>query len=94
LGAYSFAKSFFGGVVSQTDSASPTFDFAYWGDLLLGLIDDQVSGFANGGGAVPEPSTWAISALLFRIASRSVEGPKSFLNLGPLSLLKEAGIAQ
>jgi hypothetical protein len=33
---------------SNTYSASSTFDFGYGGDLLLGLIDDQVSGFANG----------------------------------------------
>jgi hypothetical protein len=36
--------------VSETYSASSTFDFAYRGDLLLGLIDDQVSGFADGQG--------------------------------------------
>jgi hypothetical protein len=33
---------------SETYSASSTFDFGYPGDLQLGLIDDQVSGFANG----------------------------------------------
>jgi hypothetical protein len=33
---------------SNTTSASSTFDFGYGGDLLFGLIDDQVSGFANG----------------------------------------------
>jgi hypothetical protein len=32
---------------SYTYSASSTFDFAYRGDLMLGLIDDQVSGFAG-----------------------------------------------
>jgi hypothetical protein len=36
--------------VSQTYSTSSTFDFASRGDLLLGLIQDQVSGFANGQG--------------------------------------------
>jgi PEP-CTERM motif len=36
--------------VSNTYSASSTFDFGYGGDLQLGLIDDQVSGFANGVG--------------------------------------------
>jgi len=37
---------------SSTYSASSTydFDFAYRGDLVLGLIDDQVSGFADGQG--------------------------------------------
>jgi hypothetical protein len=39
-----------GGGESLTYSASSTFDFAYRGDLLLGLIDDQVSGFAGGQG--------------------------------------------
>jgi PEP-CTERM motif len=37
-----------GGGESSTTSASSTFDFGYGGDLQLGLIDDQVSGFANG----------------------------------------------
>ena len=36
-----------GGGESKTYSASSTFDFGYGGDLQLGLIDDQVSGFAN-----------------------------------------------
>ena len=36
--------------VSQTYSASSTFDFAYRGDLQLGMIEDQVSGFAGGQG--------------------------------------------
>jgi PEP-CTERM motif len=37
-----------GGGESNTYSASSTFDFGYGGDLQLGLIDDQVSGFAEG----------------------------------------------
>ena len=37
-----------GGGGSNTYSASSTFDFGYGGDLQLGLIDDQQSGFANG----------------------------------------------
>ena len=37
-----------GGGESTTYSASSTFDFGYGGDLQLGLIDDQQSGFANG----------------------------------------------
>ena len=37
-----------GGGESNTYSASSTFDFGYRGDLQLGLIDDQVSGFAKG----------------------------------------------
>jgi hypothetical protein len=37
-----------GGGGSNTTSASSTFDFGYGGDLQLGLIDDQVSGFAKG----------------------------------------------
>jgi hypothetical protein len=37
-----------GGGESNTYSASSTFDFGYGGDLQLGLIDDQVSGFAKG----------------------------------------------
>ncbi len=36
--------------VSQTYSASSNFDFAYRGDLLVGLIDNQVNGFAAGQG--------------------------------------------
>ena len=39
-----------GGGESNTYSASSTFDFGYGGDLMLGLIDDQVSGFADGQG--------------------------------------------
>ena len=39
-----------GGGESDTYSATSTFDFAYGGDLELGLIDDQVSGFAGGQG--------------------------------------------
>jgi hypothetical protein len=35
---------------SHTYSASSTFDFAYGGDLKLGLIDSQLSGFASGAG--------------------------------------------
>jgi hypothetical protein len=35
---------------SHTYSASSTFDFAYRGDLLLGLIDGQQTGFAGGSG--------------------------------------------
>jgi len=37
-----------GGGESNTYSASSTFDFGYRSDLQLGLIDDQVSGFAKG----------------------------------------------
>jgi PEP-CTERM motif len=37
-----------GGGASHTYSASSTFDFAYGGDLMLGLIDDQQAGFAGG----------------------------------------------
>jgi hypothetical protein len=37
-----------GGGGSETYSASSTFDFVYPGDLQLGLIDDQHSGFAKG----------------------------------------------
>jgi hypothetical protein len=36
-----------GGGASLAYSASSTFDFVYRGDLLLGLIGDQVSGFAG-----------------------------------------------
>lgn len=39
-----------GNGVSQTTSASSTFDFAYGGDLELGLIDNQENGFAGGAG--------------------------------------------
>jgi hypothetical protein len=39
-----------GGGESHTYSASSTFDFAYPGDLLLGLIDGQQSGFTDGSG--------------------------------------------
>ena len=37
-----------GGGASQTYSGSATFDFAYGGDLMLGLIDDQNAGFPGG----------------------------------------------
>ncbi len=37
-----------GGGESNTYSATSTFDFGYGGDLVLGLIDDQQSGFASG----------------------------------------------
>ena len=37
-----------GGGESDTYSVSSTFDFAYRGDLLLGLIDDQQAGFSDG----------------------------------------------
>ena len=39
-----------GGGESDTYSASSTFDFAYGGDLELGLIDNQENGFAGGAG--------------------------------------------
>ena len=35
---------------SNTYSATSTFDFAYRGDLLLGLIDSQLTGFSSGAG--------------------------------------------
>jgi PEP-CTERM motif len=35
---------------SQTCSAAATFDFGYGGDVKLGLIDDQQSGFTGGAG--------------------------------------------
>jgi hypothetical protein len=47
LGA-NYASDGFG--ESDTTSASSTFDFGYGGDLQIGLIDDQVSGFAKGVG--------------------------------------------
>jgi hypothetical protein len=37
-----------GGGESASYSASSTFDFGYGGDLMLGLIDNQENGFANG----------------------------------------------
>ena len=37
-----------GGGESQTYSATATFDLFYRGDLLLGLIDDQETGFTDG----------------------------------------------
>ena len=37
-----------GGGASHTYSGSATFDFGYGGDLMLGLIDDQLTGFAGG----------------------------------------------
>jgi PEP-CTERM motif len=39
-----------GGGGSNTYSAASTFDFAYGGDLELGLIDNQENGFAGGAG--------------------------------------------
>jgi hypothetical protein len=39
-----------GGGESNTYSASSTFDFAYGGDLKLGLIDNQLTGFSSGAG--------------------------------------------
>jgi PEP-CTERM motif len=38
-----------GGGESHTYNATATFDFDYHGDLLLGLIDNQASGFDNNG---------------------------------------------
>ena len=37
-----------GGGESQTFGATATFDLFYQGDLLLGLIDDQQTGFTDG----------------------------------------------
>jgi PEP-CTERM motif len=37
-----------GGGASHTYSGSATFDFGYGGDLMLALIDDQLTGFAGG----------------------------------------------
>jgi hypothetical protein len=37
-----------GGGESHTYSATSTFDFGYGGDLMVGLIDDQLTGFAGG----------------------------------------------
>jgi hypothetical protein len=39
-----------GGGESNTYTASSTFDFGYGGDLKLGLIDSQVTGFSAGAG--------------------------------------------
>jgi hypothetical protein len=39
-----------GGGESETYSASSTFDFGYGGDLQLGLIDGQLTGFSSGAG--------------------------------------------
>ena len=39
-----------GGGESNTYSASSTFDFGYRGDLQLGLIDSQLTGFSSGAG--------------------------------------------
>ena len=39
-----------GGGESHTYEASSTFDFRYGGDVLLGLIDSQLTGFCSGGG--------------------------------------------
>jgi len=39
-----------GGGVSNAYGATSTFDFAYGGDLELGLIDNQENGFAGGAG--------------------------------------------
>jgi hypothetical protein len=40
----------YGGGESHTYSATSTFDFGYRGDLLLGLIDSQLTGFSSGTG--------------------------------------------
>ena len=53
-----------GGGESETYSASSTFEFGYGGDLQLGLIDDQVTGFANGLG---------FQSMEFTIAENGVE---------------------
>jgi hypothetical protein len=39
-----------GGGKSHTNGAAATFDFAYRGDVLLGLIDNQHNRFAGGVG--------------------------------------------
>ena len=53
-----------GGGGSNTYSASSTFDFAYGGDLLVGLIDNQENGFAGGAG---------FQSMEFTIAANGVE---------------------
>jgi PEP-CTERM motif len=82
LGANAF---FLGG---GTFSASSTFDFAYRGDLILGLIDSMQTGFTGGQGFVSmEFSIFANGVDIFDTTFRSLSVAESFfgdnvINLG------------
>ena len=70
LGA-NYASDVGGG--NSTYSASSTFDFGYRGDVLLGLIDSQLTGFSSGSG---------FESMEFTIAADGVEIlDKSFTSL-------------
>jgi PEP-CTERM motif len=60
-----------GGGASHTYSATSTFDFGYGGDLMLGLIDDQVTGFAGGLG---------FQSMEFTVTANGVELFESMFN--------------
>ena len=53
-----------GGGESHTYEASSTFDFRYGGDVLLGLVDNQVIGFSSGAG---------FQAMEFTVTANGVE---------------------
>jgi hypothetical protein len=68
-----------GSGVSHTYSASSTSDFASRGDLLLGLIDDQQSGFAGGAGFRSMQLTIeANGAEILDTTFRSLGSPRAF----------------
>ena len=68
-----------GGGESHTYSATSTFDFGYGGDLMLGLIDDQLTGFAGGlGFESMEFTVTANGVELFESTFKSVAVAESF----------------
>ena len=61
------------------ESATSTFDFGYGGDLMLGLIDDQLTGFAGGlGFQSMELTVTANGVELFESTFKSLAVAESF----------------
>ena len=66
---------------SHTYSATSTFDFGYGGDLMLGLIDDQLTGFAGGlGFQSMELTVTANGVELFESTFESLAVAESFFH--------------
>ena len=77
---------------ASTYSATSTFDFAYGGDLLLGLIDDQVSGFAGGQGFQSMEFTIAANGVeIFDVTFLSLAAAESFFNDDIIDLGSDLG---
>ena len=75
-----------------TYSATSTFDFAYGGDLLLGLIEDQQSGFANGLGFQSMEFTIAANGdEIFDITFLSLAAAESFFHDNVIDLGSDLG---